>query len=151
MAGNRKVEARRWYQQAAYDLGACRWNIQGEFYDTACFLCQQSAEKAVKSLLFYLGARGKALLTHSIVNMIRHCEKSIPPMAALLEEARRLDLHYVPSRYPNGLPSGFPHQFYGRQTAEDALLAAEKIVSAVAEQYRLRSEDDILAEEPPES
>jgi len=26
---------------------------------------------------------------------------------------RRLDLHYISSRYPNGLPAGYPHAFYG--------------------------------------
>lgn len=38
MAGKRKTEAKRWFQQASYDLKASRWNTQGRFYDTACFL-----------------------------------------------------------------------------------------------------------------
>jgi HEPN domain-containing protein len=40
MPGVRKAEARRWFQQAAYDLEAARWNVKGAFYDTACFLTQ---------------------------------------------------------------------------------------------------------------
>ena len=40
MSGKRKTEARRWFQQAYYDLKATRWNIEGGFYDTACFLAQ---------------------------------------------------------------------------------------------------------------
>ncbi|MBI5411223.1 MAG: HEPN domain-containing protein [Nitrospirae bacterium] len=71
MAGQRKSEARRWFQQAAYDLKAARWNIEGGFYDTACFLAQQAGEKALKSLLYYLGTRRTALLTHSLVEMVR--------------------------------------------------------------------------------
>jgi HEPN domain-containing protein len=54
MAGQRKVEAKRWFQQASYDLKAVRWNIQSSFYDTACFLAQQAGEKALKSLLYPL-------------------------------------------------------------------------------------------------
>jgi len=42
-----------------------------------------------------------------------------------------LDLHYFPSRYPNGIPSGYPHQFYSKKVAEQALAAAEKIFSTV--------------------
>ena len=52
MSGKRTVEARRWFQQATYDLKAAQWNIEGEFYDTACFLAQQAGEKALKSLLY---------------------------------------------------------------------------------------------------
>ena len=67
MPGKRRGEARRWYQQARYDLKAARWNMEGEFFDTACFLSQQAAEKSLKSLLYYLGGRRNALMTHSIV------------------------------------------------------------------------------------
>jgi HEPN domain-containing protein len=52
--------------------------------ETSGFLSQQAREKALKSRLYYTGAR-----------------------RAALEDARMLDLHYIPSRYPNGLPSGY--------------------------------------------
>ena len=32
MPAKRKAEARRWLQQALYDLKAARWNIQGGFH-----------------------------------------------------------------------------------------------------------------------
>ncbi len=51
MAGKRKAEAKRWFQQASYDLKATSWNIQGGFHDTACFLAQQAGEKSMKSIL----------------------------------------------------------------------------------------------------
>ena len=53
MPGQRRAEARRWFHQALYDLNDVRWNIGGGFFDTACFLSQQSSEKALKSLLYY--------------------------------------------------------------------------------------------------
>jgi HEPN domain-containing protein len=149
MASQRKAEAKRWYQQASYDLQAVRWNIQGGFYDTACFLAQQASEKALKSLLYYLGARRAALLTHSLVEMIREGSKQVGVLTGLLERARGLDLHYIPSRYPNGLPSGYPHQFYGRETAEQALNAAESILVVIRDYYQARGETDIL--EPVET
>ena len=105
MTGKRKTETKRWYQQASYDLKAVSWNIEGGFYDTACFLAQQASGKALKSLLYYLDARRAALLTHSLVEMIQEGKKTVSSLDDILDEARELDLHYIPSRYPNGLPS----------------------------------------------
>ena len=144
MTGKRKSEARRWFQQAFYDLKAARWNIQGGFYDTACFLAQQAGEKALKSVLYYQGARRTALLTHSLVEMVREGEKKIKTMAELLDQGRELDLHYIPSRYPNGIPSGFPHQFYGKKVAQEAVMAAEKIFSFIRSFYQAQREKEIL-------
>ena len=145
MASKRQVEATRWWQQAVYDLQAVRWNIQGGFYATACFLAQQASEKALKSLLYYLGARRTALLTHSLVEMVQEGSTRVSPLTALLDHARELDLHYIPSRYPNGLPGGYPHQFYVQTMAEHALRAAETICAAVEASYRAQGESDILA------
>jgi len=60
MPKKRHEEASRWYKQAGFDLKAVAWNIEGGFYDTACFLAQQAGEKALKSLLYASGARRKA-------------------------------------------------------------------------------------------
>ncbi len=144
MAGKRNAEAARWFQQASYDLKAARWNIQGGFYDTACFLAQQAGEKALKSILYYVGARRTALLTHSLLEMVQEAGRKVDAVGRLLAEARELDLHYIPSRYPNGLPSGYPHQFYEKGVADQAVNAAEKIFTAVANYYKARNEEDIL-------
>jgi HEPN domain-containing protein len=144
MIGKRKNEARRWFQQAYYDLKATRWNIEGGFYDTACFLAQQAAEKALKSILYFTGSRRKALMTHSTVEMVRESGKKINSLNELINEARELDLHYIPSRYPNGIPSGYPHQFYGRKNADQALAAAEKIFNAIKDYYLSGGNEDII-------
>ena len=147
MPARRKAEARRWLQQALYDLKAARWNIQGGFHDTACFLAQQAGEKTLKSLLYYLGSRRTALLTHSLVEMIEAAKKQVNALAGLSDEARQLDLHYIPSRYPNGLPSGYPHRFYGKALAEQAVAAAERIFGAVRAHYQCQGDGEVLAPE----
>lgn len=144
MVGKRKIEAHRWLKQAEFDLQAARWNIQGGFYDTACFLAQQSGEKALKSLLYYLGMRKTAILTHSLIELLRAGEKQLPTLTTLTGEARQLDLHYVPSRNPNALPSGYPHMFYDKGWADQAVHAAPEILKLVQEFYRDRRESDIL-------
>lgn len=146
MAGKRKSEAKRWFQQASYDLKAVRWNIEGGFYDTACFLAQQAGEKTLKSILYYQGARRTALLTHSLLEMTQEAVKKLSNLSSIFREVRELDLHYIPSRYPNGLPSGYPHQFYDEETAQRALKAAEKIFAIVEDHYKAQNEKDILDE-----
>ncbi len=145
MAGKPQAEARRWYQQATFDLKAAAWNIQGGFHDTACFLAQQAGEKALKSLLYYQGGRREALLSHSLVEMVEEAAVTVIEMSNLREPARELDLHYIPSRYPNGLPAGYPHRFYDRQTADRALKAGERIVAAIRSHFQSRNEAGILS------
>jgi HEPN domain-containing protein len=76
--------------------------------------------------------------------MIREGEKKVKALSRLLDQARELDLHYIPSRYPNGLPSGYPHQFYGKKVAQEAVIAAEKIFSSVRNFYQSQKEKEIL-------
>lgn len=121
--------------QATFDLKAAEWNFEGGFFNTVCFLAQQGAEKALKSVLYYGGVSRKKLLTHSTVELLSDAGRIIPLLTELLDDARELDLHYIPSRYPNGLPGGFPHAFYGRKTASDALEHAGKIVHAILDFY----------------
>jgi HEPN domain-containing protein len=73
--------------------------------------------------------------------------KEIARLQELETAALELDLHYIPSRYPNGLPSGYPHIFYGRETAERALRHAEHLFEAVVAYYRERGDTAIFSEE----
>lgn len=144
MPGKRKDEARRWLFQARYDLKACAWNMEGGFYATACFLAQQAGEKALKALLYYLGMKRRALLTHSVVEMVRMASEQVPELLRLSEPARELDLHYIPARYPNGLPSGYPHEFYSEAMAQRAYKAAQTILGAIEEVLREMGAEDVL-------
>lgn len=52
----------------------------------------------------------------------------------VLDAARVLDRHYIPTRYPNGFPAGAPMDFYDRPTAEEAVRHAESILEFVGAQ-----------------
>ena len=134
MNKGRGQEAENWMNQAFYDLKAVQWNLKGEFFNTVCFLSQQASEKALKSLVYFSVISRKKLLTHSVFELMKLTIKVIPELQGFLDDARELDLHYIPSRYPNGLVSGYPHQFYGESTAEHALKAAERIINVI-DQY----------------
>jgi HEPN domain-containing protein len=133
--GGRLEEARRWMLQAHFDLKAAAWNLQGGFFNTVCFLAQQSAEKALKSVLYYRGVSRTKLMTHSTLQLLTEAGTFIESFEDLFDDARELDLHYIPARYPNGLPGGFPHSFYGETTGRAALQAAERIVQSVLGYY----------------
>ena len=45
-----KEEVNRWWKKAKRDLSSARYNFKGKKYDVSAFLCQQSAEKALKAL-----------------------------------------------------------------------------------------------------
>jgi HEPN domain-containing protein len=50
------------------------------------------------------------------------------PSAELMDKARVLDRHYIPTRYPNGFERGAPMDFYSRKDADVAIEHAEAIV-----------------------
>lgn len=127
--------------QARFDLKAAEWNLEGGFYNTVCFLSQQAAEKALKAAIYFSGISRRKLLTHSVFELSREAMKAIPNLKDNLENARELDLHYIPSRYPNGLVSGYPHEFYGESTAQKALNSARKFIDLVDRHFKAEGFD----------
>jgi HEPN domain-containing protein len=112
-------EARRRLGQALHDRDAARLNRDHDFHEHACFVAQQSAEKALKAFLY---ARGQGpVLGHSTLDLSREATALEPSFAALADGCRRLDQLYIATRYPNGLPAGIPHEFYDRTLADRAL------------------------------
>jgi HEPN domain-containing protein len=52
--------------------------------------------------------------------------------SALGDACRRLDQLYIPTRYPNGLPDGVPHEFYDRTLADHALADLALVIGHVS-------------------
>jgi HEPN domain-containing protein len=113
-----------WLRQAKKDLGHAHRSMDMEDYEWSCFSAQQSAEKAVKALYESLGAH---VLGHSVSTLLQKLPKQERPDVALVNEAKLLDRHYVPTRYINSHPEGAPMDYYTRQDAIEALLIAERV------------------------
>jgi HEPN domain-containing protein len=114
-----EAEARRWLRQALHDRDAARLNREHGFCEHACFVAQQSAEKALKAFLY---ARGQGpVLGHSTLALAGDATALEPAFESLADACRRLDQLYIGTRYPNGLPDGVPHDFYDRGLADQAL------------------------------
>lgn len=114
-----------WYAQAKRDLESARWQREGGFHEWACFLCQQAAEKALKAVYQRLGGEAWG---HSVLRLLEGLAERATVSDAVLECARKLDLYYIPARYPNSWDAGSPQEYYTARDSEDALRCAEEIL-----------------------
>lgn len=124
-----RAEARRWLGQASDDLAFARVGLTEGFYAQACFLSQQAGEKALKAVRYLHGER--RVLGHSLVVLVDSLADQLADAQVLRTLAAELDLHYVPARYPNGLPDLAPFQAYSQEQAKRAIDAAERILETV--------------------
>lgn len=124
-------EARRWLEQAKFDLEVACWNAKGQYWSEVCFKCQQAGEKALKAFLYAQGRR--SVLGHSLVELVRECAKYSPKMLSLEKGAKKLDKYYVITRYPNGLPGLIPAEYFERSEGEEAIELAKSVLHEVEE------------------
>ena len=129
MKPDSKAEAGRWLKQAEHDLSDAEYTQAGHRYSLACFLCQQTAEKALKAFLYASGAG--QVLGHSVADLAEECGKLDTDFRALRLKAAPLDHYYVPTRYPNSLPGGIPAEAFDENDARRALALAKEVVHFV--------------------
>ncbi len=126
---NNVQEARRWFEQSRHDARAAEMNSREGFPEIACFLCQQAAEKALKAFLYYQGER--PVVGHSTFLLAKRCQDYEQGFSPILDVCRTLDRYYIPTRYPNGLPGGIPHEVFTAQDARRALEDLEQVMALV--------------------
>ena len=125
-----RTEAERWLKQAKADLDVVHTLVSAEHYAAACFHSQQAAEKALKAVAYAEGSR--AVLGHSVRELARKCAEVDSTFARLASDGAVLDQFYIPTRYPNGLPSPtVPSEMYTESQAHMAREAAERVLAAV--------------------
>lgn len=114
-----------WLRQAEADLRhAGNARASGDF-EWACFAAQQGAEKAVKAVITGLGGESWG---HSVTVLLGGLAERIDVPPELVDAARRLDKHYIPSRYPNGFDTGAPTDYYTEDEAEAAIADGVRIL-----------------------
>jgi HEPN domain-containing protein len=117
--------AQDWFRQAQADFQHAGNALISGDYEWSCFAAQQAAEKAVKAVF---QDRGLEAWGHTISALLGGLGGQIAVAESLLESAKILDKHYIPTRYPNGFDSGAPTDFYTRSEAQAALGHAEEIL-----------------------
>ena len=123
-----------WWEQAARDLTHARHAADVADYEWAAFAAQQAAEKALKALVIGHGGEPWGHLTTGLAEAL---PPGIVAQPEVLDAARRLDKHYIPSRYPNGFAAGYPGKLYTHGEAEQAIADAS-IVTEFCRGHLLR-------------
>lgn len=123
------AEGRRWLLQAERDLDDAEFNLSGGRYNVACFLAQQSAEKALKAYLFSKGA--EEVRGHSVAELCKDAQTFDPAFSQLDPKASPLDKYYIPTRYPNALPGGIPSKAFDENDAKNAIRLTKEVIDFV--------------------
>jgi HEPN domain-containing protein len=121
-----KYEANRWLLTAKEDLQAATALKEANMFAHACFMAQQSGEKALKALWF---GTDNDPWGHSIQKLVMQFPQPdlIGNSETWITNAAALDKFYIPTRYPNGLPDLTPGQTYVVQDATGAIEKEEQL------------------------
>ena len=119
--------AKAWLRQSRIDLDFAKNAADNQFYSQACFNSHQVAEKTLKALAYYRGDR--YVTGHSLTNLVRLLRDSYPQILEHMRAIRRLNLYYIPTRYPDALAGSVPSDCFDREQAEEAVSFAEDLVS----------------------
>ncbi len=118
--------SRDWRIQAQADLRHAQHALADGDYDWACFAAHQASEKALKAVF---EQRQQKVWGHSVTRLLQALQDEGTAVSAdLLDAAKTLDKHYIPTRYPNGLEQGAPTEFYTLKEAELAIRYSEEIL-----------------------
>ncbi len=96
----------------------------------ACFLYQQGAERLLKAVLYLKGER--PVVGHASTHLAARCAEYESGFEDLLDACRELDVFYIPTRYPNGVPDGAPYEFFGLRHSERGASAYSKVLEKIA-------------------
>lgn len=129
-----RADAKLWLRQASDDYRFGRAALVGRFHAQACFVAQQSAEKAVKAVHYHLGTR--PVIGHSVHGLLKRLNARAGVTSELLATGASLDQYYVPTRYPDALPGLAPVDAFSAVQARSALQAAGRILRWARGQLR---------------
>ncbi len=124
-------EAKRWIEQAKEDLISAKILFDAERYYLVCFLAQQIAEKALKSVIYF--NKEDLVLGHSVRKLVEWASKFDKRFEDLINKVSILDSYYILTRYPNGLPEGIPAEIFNRDAAEIAFKLAKSTVQIITD------------------
>jgi HEPN domain-containing protein len=128
-----QYEAKRWWLTAQEDLEVAKTLHEAGKFSHACFLSQQSSEKAMKALWLSIDSDPWG---HSIQKLVMQFPQQnlLSNIQNWLESGAYLDKFYIPTRCPNGLPDLTPGQVH---ISQDSAQAIEKATFFLEETRKL--------------
>ena len=134
-------QARRWLAQSEHDLNDARMAAEAGRHALACFMCHQSAEKAVAGYLYSKGA--ESVWGHSLSDLCQDAMALDPSFDFIRSIAMLLDKHHLGARYPSGLPGGVPAETYESLDSERALEVAGDVRDFVNERLPYNNKPEV--------
>ncbi len=122
-------EYKRWLKQAEADFDTAEYTFKGKIYYACANYCQQSVEKAIKSL--YIFKKRKLVKTHSILKMAK--ELKVPEK--MLVGVASLEPIFRESKYPD-VSDKIPAEEYEEKDAVDFLNISEEILTWIKKQVK---------------
>jgi len=120
---------KNWLKEAEWDLETSEILKDNGRYNSSAFYAQQAVEKLLKSALLF---KNESPWGHSNRELLLRLNKIVKDdLSRLLHNALELDLHYIPSRYPNAHPNSAPHEVYDEKIAENAIKNAKMIFKEI--------------------
>jgi HEPN domain-containing protein len=120
-----------WFDQAERDLEVARHLAMHEYHEWACFVAQQSAEKAVKAVRLLLGTSIDTIKKHEMSELLAEIPALHPRPDPQLKKADILDAHVQGARYPGyrGRGPDAPCKTYQSADSTGAIAIAEAILA----------------------
>jgi len=125
--------SKSWFKQAQNDLAWGKDSCKSGHYAQTCFISQQVSEKALKALAYHRNF--DLVKSHSLAKIA----KELGINGEIEKIAKKLDLYYIATRYPDSLPDmGVPSDYFDKDQADEALGFAEIILNKVKEEISLK-------------
>lgn len=124
-----KQNAERWLREAEYTFRLGEKLHTEKAYSYACFLAEQTAQKALKAVLYFDGAR--LITMHSIAKLLEEIGRKRPEFLLFKADGGRLDQYYLSTRYPDAVAEpAIPSEIFVEDQSREALDIARKIFDA---------------------
>jgi len=113
------------FRQADADLGLARTARDTGNYEWSLSPASKPPTKQSKR---YFSICTREAWGHVLLALMDALPPQSKPDAELMDRARVLDRHYIPTRYLNGFERGAPVDFYSQKDADEAIAHAEAIL-----------------------
>lgn len=117
----------QWFEFAEKDLGVAQhlFDLYHPMpFEIICYLCQQSAEKAIKALYIFTGLPGGVPRTHDLSMLLDQMRKQVHIDDSIYDDADRLTPYAIAGRYPSEI-------YFDEYGTQKALTSANAIVNWV--------------------
>ncbi|MBF0314270.1 MAG: HEPN domain-containing protein [Oligoflexia bacterium] len=128
--------AKDWWAQAENDLLWAKDSLSHGHFAQTCFIAQQVAEKALKSLALHQGY--EKVKSHAISTIT----KELKINGELEIMGKKLDLYYISSRSPDAFTEGAPFEFFTEDQAREAISFADKFLEKIRALFKQEKEQE---------